>query len=237
MEKENLNVSISEHRYLGLIILSVVVILVQLVVGFIIYKSHHHWTERGQFGDMFGAVNTLFSGLAFAGVIYAIFLQRGELELQREEITLTRTELNRPVVTARVATHDGGNTGIALNIIVQNTGNRPAKNVRLLVKEKDLEEALLPNADDKFKGHVKRCFSDEGIIPILENGRSVSNSFGAMGARSGGETWKVNSMLNIEVLYQGLDDRVFSHIIPLKVSDDAGFAGSFWEEKKGGTGL
>jgi uncharacterized membrane protein YgaE (UPF0421/DUF939 family) len=44
---------------------------------------------------MFGAVNTLFSGLAFAGVIYAIFLQRRELELQRNELEMTRAELKR----------------------------------------------------------------------------------------------------------------------------------------------
>ncbi|QDV49438.1 hypothetical protein [Gimesia fumaroli] len=30
--------------------------------------------ERARFGDMFGAVNTLFSGLAFAGIIYTILL-------------------------------------------------------------------------------------------------------------------------------------------------------------------
>lgn len=30
---------------------------------------------RGQFGDMFGAVNSLFSGLALCGVVYTIFLQ------------------------------------------------------------------------------------------------------------------------------------------------------------------
>jgi hypothetical protein len=49
--------------------------------------------ERGTFGDMFGAINALFSGLAFAGVIIAILLQRGELRLQREELTLTREEM------------------------------------------------------------------------------------------------------------------------------------------------
>ncbi|MDR6554663.1 hypothetical protein [Paenibacillus qinlingensis] len=42
--------------------------------------------KRGTFGDMFGAVNSLFSGLAFAGIIYTIYLQRKELTLQREEI-------------------------------------------------------------------------------------------------------------------------------------------------------
>ena len=40
-------------------------------------------SKRGAFGDSFGVVNALFSGLAFAGVIFAILLQKKELELQR----------------------------------------------------------------------------------------------------------------------------------------------------------
>lgn len=51
--------------------------------------------ERGTFGDMFGAVNALFSGFAFLGVIYAILLQRTELSLQRTELSLTRQELQK----------------------------------------------------------------------------------------------------------------------------------------------
>ena len=52
-------------------------------------------TDRGAFGDMFGAVNALFSGLALAGVVIAIFMQREELSLQREELKLTREEMKR----------------------------------------------------------------------------------------------------------------------------------------------
>jgi hypothetical protein len=55
------------------------------------------WTssrdERAAFGDMFGAVNALFAGLAFVGLIWAILLQRHELELQRDELSETRKEL------------------------------------------------------------------------------------------------------------------------------------------------
>ena len=53
---------------------------------------------RGQFGDMFGAVNALFSALALAGVVTAIWHQRDELlsqigadrelERQRQSISL-----------------------------------------------------------------------------------------------------------------------------------------------------
>ncbi len=53
------------------------------------------WTDRGLSGDMFGSVNALFSGLALAGIIYTIFLQRKELQLQRHELELTRNELKR----------------------------------------------------------------------------------------------------------------------------------------------
>ncbi len=55
-----------------------------------IFKEHN---ERGAFGDMFGAVNALFSGLAFAGIIISILLQNKELKLQREELEQTRDEL------------------------------------------------------------------------------------------------------------------------------------------------
>ena len=47
------------------------------------------WTERndrGAFGDSFGVINALFSGLAFAGVICAILLQKKDLDLQRSAI-------------------------------------------------------------------------------------------------------------------------------------------------------
>lgn len=50
-------------------------------------------TNQGTFGDMFGAVNALFSGLAFAGLIATLLYQKNELKLQREELKLTREEL------------------------------------------------------------------------------------------------------------------------------------------------
>ena len=49
--------------------------------------------ERGTFGDMFGAINALFSGLAFAGLIITLLYQKEELTLQREELKATRAEM------------------------------------------------------------------------------------------------------------------------------------------------
>lgn len=49
--------------------------------------------NSGAFGDMFGSINALFSGLAFVGVVVAILLQKDELGLQRQELEETRDEL------------------------------------------------------------------------------------------------------------------------------------------------
>lgn len=51
------------------------------------------WGDRGTFGDMFGSVNALFSGLAFAGVLIALFMQKNVLELQRQELADNRAVL------------------------------------------------------------------------------------------------------------------------------------------------
>jgi hypothetical protein len=50
------------------------------------------WNKSGVFGDSFGAINSLFSGLALSGIIYTIYLQREELSLQRKELSDTRKE-------------------------------------------------------------------------------------------------------------------------------------------------
>lgn len=68
------------------------VILTQVLYGILVfYFLGPQMAIRGQFGD----INALFTGLAFAGVIYTILLQRRELELQREELRLNRGELSR----------------------------------------------------------------------------------------------------------------------------------------------
>lgn len=59
------------------------------------FATAQRYTENpGTFGDMFGAVNALFSGLAFGTLIYTMLLQRRELSLQRQELAATREELS-----------------------------------------------------------------------------------------------------------------------------------------------
>jgi hypothetical protein len=74
-----------------------------VLVGFVLTVWGLSWyflegdTDRGTFGDMFGSVNALFSGLAFAALIFTIYLQRRELKLHEQELTLTQREIKDQV--------------------------------------------------------------------------------------------------------------------------------------------
>jgi len=49
--------------------------------------------KAGPAGDLFGAINALFTGLAFAGLIGTMIFQQRELKLQRRELKLQREEV------------------------------------------------------------------------------------------------------------------------------------------------
>ncbi|MFC4216816.1 putative phage abortive infection protein [Pseudophaeobacter arcticus] len=70
------------------VVLGVLVFLLWCV-NFLV-SFNHSYDARGTFGDMFGAVNALFTGLAFAAVIYAIFLQKHEVRLLKSELAGTK---------------------------------------------------------------------------------------------------------------------------------------------------
>ena len=77
----------SEEIKLGNLFISIVFLWIASGIALFFYK------DRGTFGDMFGSINTLFSGLAFGGIIYTIYQQRAEFKLQREELILQRKEV------------------------------------------------------------------------------------------------------------------------------------------------
>jgi len=75
--------------------LILLVIVIWGVSAILIMVFLSEWSDRGTFGDLFGAVNALFSALAFAVLIYTIVLQREEIKQNREEIVLNRKELEK----------------------------------------------------------------------------------------------------------------------------------------------
>lgn len=70
-----------------IIVLSSIVLglwLAGLVLPLILFCKPEH---RGQFGDQFGAVNALFSGLAFAAIFGSLYAQQEESSRQEKRFT------------------------------------------------------------------------------------------------------------------------------------------------------
>lgn len=96
MERDKLKKSL-------LLKLTLLVILIWGLSAALIMIFLSDWSERGSFGDLFGAVNALFAALAFAALIYTIILQREEIKQNREEIVLNRKELEKSTKAQRKA--------------------------------------------------------------------------------------------------------------------------------------
>lgn len=87
-------------------------------------------SDRGVYGDSYGSVNALFTGLAFAGLIFTVLLQQREIKLQREdfseqldEMQMSREEVARQsqILEHQLAlttkTHDLGRAELRFKIL------------------------------------------------------------------------------------------------------------------------
>lgn len=72
--------------------IAVFIIWVSFLV--LVVSTGEFFTIWGPLGDSFGAVNALFSALAFAGLIYTASLQMEELKGQKEQLELQKNELS-----------------------------------------------------------------------------------------------------------------------------------------------
>lgn len=80
----------------------IVIIVCVAYFLFFYFVVHVNMEKRGQFGDMFGFIGALFSGLAFAGLIVTMLQQREDLQNQKDEIKLQRQDLEAQTEALRL---------------------------------------------------------------------------------------------------------------------------------------
>lgn len=99
-DKKQFNWS-SDHMKLIYLLLAVVFVwsvgwlLIHLFLTSAVKGTESSAELRGLFGDQFGAINALFSGLAFAGIIFSIFLQNQELKQTKQSLVEQSRASNR----------------------------------------------------------------------------------------------------------------------------------------------
>jgi hypothetical protein len=140
---------------------------------------------------------------------------------------------NRPVVSAFLVEHQPGNAFTAFNLVVSNTGSRPAVRVRLHASRADIVRLLLPDAEQARLEHIECCFLNESEVPLLRNGEELSTSFGGVSVDALNGPWlNYGSEIEISISYQDLDGRRFESRQPLKIYARDGFGGGVWSEPK-----
>jgi hypothetical protein len=171
---------------------------------------------------------TLWSMVAAIAAVVAISVSGASVLIARKSLQ----EGHRPLVTARIVFRESGNMGIALGLMITNTGNRPAKDVRLIPNWIQLREILTEAPGRPTVEEVTQCFRE--TIPILENGESffARNAFGFLTNQEDRTTWKGYGLtFNIRILYRDFEGkREFEHSQDLKLSENLVFAGSSWDD-------
>ena len=107
--------------------------------------------EAGVFGDWFGALNALFSGLALAGVVVTLVMQSVELELQRDEIHLTRAEVRRSAEAAEAQASTMSLTAQLSALTAK--GDLASARLRTLMEAKDAKVAGGRDGLKAYDGH------------------------------------------------------------------------------------
>jgi hypothetical protein len=165
---------------------------------------------------------TFFSVAAFAVSVVSIYFTR-----------VNWLQSNRPIVTAFVIEHEPDGEASAFNLVIANTGNRPAVQVRMHATEREIRALLEDNVSVKYYEMIASNFSKDSEIPLLRNGEELSTSFGAyLGNSSTGAWLKYGAETEIVIAYQDLDGRRYRSRQPVKIYARAGFGGGVWNERK-----
>lgn len=115
------------------LVIGVVVLLI--IYGVVVRLFFSAWTDSGVFGDTFGAINALFSGLAFAGIVFTLIIQRREQAAQRAELESHRKELQLNVTLSAAALLLEA-TNLELDVLEKKAGHFDRNNEKALQERK-----------------------------------------------------------------------------------------------------
>jgi hypothetical protein len=133
----------------------------------------------------------------------------------------------RPIVTATVKTVSAGNRAIVYDLVLLNSGSIPARNVRLSAVEAGLHEALGADATPENKKRWLACFSENMVIPLLQNGDKTSCPFGTTQAKNQG-FWRYKAAIPILISYDGWFGKEYRESQDIFIVDSSSFTDGSW---------
>lgn len=80
---------------------------------------------------------------------------------------------NRPIVTAFIAEQSSGNMGATFNLVIANTGTRPAVRIQMHASQSEIESLLEQDVQGKHFELIESNFLKKSEIPLLRNGEEL----------------------------------------------------------------
>jgi len=85
-----------KSKSLYLVIVLIPVIIISAYTASMLFLTETNWKSNpGTFGDSFGIINALFTGLAFSGLIVTIMLQYEAIKIQQQDLQESRQQFAR----------------------------------------------------------------------------------------------------------------------------------------------
>ncbi len=129
-----------------------------------------------------------------------------------------------------MTTEGAGNLAILYNLLVENTGNRPATDIQLQVDRDVLKSAMKPDCS-LSTAEITNCFDPHYTIPVLGNGQSTLTAFGKTTDKDDC-MWIADSRFPITIKYSDLDERRYRSKVTLFIFDSTGFAGFHYADPR-----
>lgn len=136
-------------------------------------------------------------------------------------------KVNRPIVTARISSNKVNSP--AINLLVENTGNMPAKNIKIIANKDDVLSCL---NGEKIPDDVNEVLFKDTFIPVLANGKIATTGFWAFGSKAfkeNSDRWQSGSILPITIECYSFEGRKFIEKSELRFAPDNAFAFYSWE--------
>lgn len=147
-----------ENYFVIFLWIAVVLLIISISFPFLVNHFFTDWAKSGTFGDTFGALNALFSGLALAGVIVTIMMQRTELRNQQIEMQETRKEflINRATNIVYIQLDRFEKNLNALTIYFEGKKYVGNDAISLLNDKKEIVTLPMEKSEEKYTNEMKR---------------------------------------------------------------------------------
>ncbi|MGV0939223.1 hypothetical protein [Empedobacter sp. ULE_I140] len=146
-------------NYISLFIkISIIFLILTITYPFILSVFFEESTDKGTFGDSFGALNSIFSGIALCGIIVSLIMQQSEMKLQRDEMIASRYEYSHNRITNLVYSQLSKFEKSIENIHLSNMHQAPSGSSAIFFLEKKLINIYnyKENREDQLKEAVKQ---------------------------------------------------------------------------------